>query len=335
LPVFEKALEKKRGDANAVALVALEVIQKEQAVPALKVCLTGHDPVTRLAAARALLPHLPRESLQTLVDLLDCGQQPVQAQAVRLLEAITEKPVPARDDRGFRDWQREVKQIDTNRLVKLALANRLRLSGAKAVFFEAFSTPSADVREGYGVLRHAATQATTDVVKDGRLFLSGNQGFGDQKLFLEALRWNRTPALPDEFTVDVKLGGEAQAAGLWHLGVSVGDIRILFHPGHPAGGFRAENVKTKTPCKAFSGNVNMNFTPAPGKLHDMKILARRTKDGAAFDVTIVNADNPKEVFRHSFQSTSDEIGQWNQIGLERSGNSGGAAMFDALLVQTR
>ena len=121
------------------------------------------------------------------------------------------------------------------------------------------------------------------------------------------------------------MGGESLAPGLWHVGVSVGNLRLLFHPGLEGGQFRVERVDNHTVIVA---NTPLPFTPAAGVLHEMTIDVAQGDDGSVrFDVVIVDGAKSGRQFRHSVTASAQDVGTPARIGLERSGQAGGAALF--------
>src|SRR5204863_87015 len=73
-------------------------------------------------------------------------------------------------------------------------------------------------------------------VKDGRLYL---RDAGYQRLAVTARAVTGKDAWPDSLKVVARLGGTAGAAGTWYVGVSVGRVKVVFHPDKRGGAFRA------------------------------------------------------------------------------------------------
>ncbi len=76
----------------------------------------------------------------------------------------------------------------------------------------------------------------------------------------------------------------------------------------------------------------MAFTPATDVIHEMTISVSKTETGADFDVALHDA-NGDEVHRKKFSVTNEQLGPFNRIGLERSGRTGAAAMFDSVSIR--
>jgi hypothetical protein len=74
----------------------------------------------------------------------------------------------------------------------------------------------------------------------------------------------------------------------------------------------------------------MGFTPAAGASQDVTIMVHRTARGATLDIAIAQGKNS---FQKTVEVTTEQLGTLNRIGLERSGRSGGAALFDSFSVK--
>ena len=79
----------------------------------------------------------------------------------------------------------------------------------------------------------------------------------------------------------------------------------------------------------------MKFEPISDVMHEMIIRVTRTKKGADFDVTITGGKGVKEGKPHKkkFSVTSEQLGDYNRIGLERSGRTGADALFGSISIR--
>ena len=211
-------------------------------------------------------------------------------------------------------------------------ASRLKLDSVRNLLDEFFTQESRQLRAGYGPFLYEAADGCEASVKGGKLILSGsNSGNGqDQRLYLLSRRLTGREKWPDRVAVRAKLGGTAGNSGGWHVGVSVGRVKILFHPGYRTGGFRAETVDTH---EHFFPTQAIGFLPATDMMHEMVIQVTKTDKGAKFDVTLQNGDNATEKYTHAFSVNNDQLGGFNKIGLERSGRRGADAIFDSIEIK--
>ena len=199
---------------------------------------------------------------------------------------------------------------------------------AGCLLLETFDHDAASLAEGYRRFRFKAGKGMTGRVSEGILRMAGNHAAdGDQCLLLDAERVTGQKTFPDSFQIEARLGGDPGGEGAYHVGISVGSVRVLFHPGFQSGGFRIERVDDHKP---IISNTAMGFDPPAGKLLRMHLEVRRRPGG---DVEIQSAiSNGGTVFRKSAVLAANEIGVLNHIGLERSGRNGGDGLFDDLVV---
>jgi hypothetical protein len=198
------------------------------------------------------------------------------------------------------------------------------------VFVEKF-TVAKDITTGYGLFTYETTTAGSRArVSGGRLHLLGPTEESDQRLVVTAQKALGQRKWPDSLEVVARLGGTGAGSGLWHVGLSVGSVKVLFHPDFPNGAFRAEAVDTHN---RFFENEDMGFTPAAGVMHQLNLAVRRTGRVQRFEVELVDGHG-RATYRKTFEVRSDQVGDFDRIGLERSGQPGGEALFESISVRS-
>ncbi len=211
------------------------------------------------------------------------------------------------------------------------LRERLKPNGAIAeppLFVEFFRDPAPSLEKGYRKFRFETDKGLTGSVSDGTLRMNGNHASdADQRLRLDAKSLTGQETFPDSFRIEVKLGGEAKGAGAYHVGVSVGNVRALFHPGYQSGGFRFQRVDNQL---QLSENSSLGFDPEGGKLQRMSLSVKRIPGGKVeLEATIGNGT---KVFTERKVFAESVIGKLDHLSLDRSGRIGGDGLFDDLVV---
>jgi hypothetical protein len=198
-------------------------------------------------------------------------------------------------------------------------------------FVERFTVPAKDVTNGSRSFFYEATiDGCKAEVTGGRLVLQGDHDEGDQRLVVTAQKVTGKAVWPDSLDIAVKLGGTDRDNVAWHVGVSVGKVKVLFHPNYSGGAFRAEAVDTH---HSFFANEDMGFTPAAEVMHEMNIHVMRADRGYRFEVTVVDGKGSGK-HRKVFEVTDEQMGRFDRIGLERSGRRGGNALFESLSIKS-
>lgn len=223
-------------------------------------------------------------------------------------------------------------------LVRFAVSDLLRekngvqiAKGTPLVFTELFRDNAPELGEKYRHFSFDCAPGLSAKVSDGVLRLAGNGGIeGDQRLILTAAKISGAEVFPDKFKIEVMLQGNANGAGGYHLGVSIGKVRALFHPGYRGGGFRFEHVDTHKP---LTENKDMGFTPAADAFTIMAIEAKHLPDGDTELLATVSPDDKRPTFQTRIKVPAASIGKLDSISLDRSGRQGGDAVFDNLVVE--
>jgi len=208
--------------------------------------------------------------------------------------------------------------------------NPSEVHASQQMFVELFRDPVDSLEKGYRRMHFKGAPDLHGRVEKGVLRLSGERknDEGDQHLYLESKDIMGKATFPDKFRIDVKLGGEAGGEGSYHIGVAVGNVRALFHPGYETGAFRFQLVDTE---RFITHNVMMGFDPPVGKMLRMCINVERLAGGKVKMQVVVN-DGKKE-FTSTEVFVAEVIGKLDRISLDRSGRAGGDALFDDLIVK--
>jgi hypothetical protein len=317
------------------AIVALELAVGARSVPDLEGLLDDPQAAIRLAASRALLNHLPRQCLRSLIGLLAEEDLQIRTQALWLLRDLTGQTF---GEDGSQDmetavnlWRRWLEaNADTAPLRVPVGRQRLQLAREAIVFRESFAEDAASIKTGYGRFTYESSLPAKASVAGGVLRLDGDHPEADQRLCIAAKNVTGRREFPRRFSIKAKLTGGAAGSGGYHVGVSVGQIKVLLHPAHPGGGFRVETVDTH---QYLISNQSLGFTPAADVMHEMEIRVSTEEDGQVRLVAVVtNGNDPRQKYAKSFECDPEVTGPLDRIGLERSGRTGGAGLFDSLTI---
>jgi len=201
---------------------------------------------------------------------------------------------------------------------------------SRQMHVEFFRQPADSLRKGYHRMVWRGDQGLDGSVADGSLFLSGKrpQIEGDQRLVLTAQSATGKEAFPDRLRIDVKIGAKAGGEGGYHVGIAVGRMRALFHPGHDGGGFRFQPVHDPG---ELTSNEDMGFTPKSHALYHMRVETERVANHRV--KLSVEIHGEEKSFRTSREFDASDIGPLKEVSLDRSGRVGGDAIFRDLMVQ--
>lgn len=208
----------------------------------------------------------------------------------------------------------------------LLLEGGERTGNTGGLFYEWFGEESENLGKTYRGFDFQDQVKRGGKVRGGSLLFPGKRNAdGDQRLILKSGRWLGEETFGRAFLVSVYLGGEDAGAGAWHLGVTIGKVRALFHPGMRGGSFRFEKIGDH---KHLSPNQDIGFIPGDGELQRMLIHVRTLENGnVRLAVILAEGGAGKERFETSIDLDADVIGALDQVSLDRSGRNGGAAIF--------
>jgi hypothetical protein len=332
-PRLEQAVGNTQLAVRVAAIPALELAAGERATNTLQVFLLDKDESVRLAAARALLDRRSNASIAALVGLLDSQDTDVHAQAAWLLQQLS--GIPSEKDQGMDlttagiRWKAWAASPAADHPQPLG-CKRLEVARYGLILLESFLA-DAEIRDQYHEMQYASNCGGKGSVSHGILRLDGNHGEGDQRLYVTSRRLLDQPTFPARFRIKTQLGAEADNAGVWHIGVSVGNIRILFHPGLEGGAFRAERLDNQ---QHLIENESMPFTPACNVRHPITIdVWQRDKDAVQLEVAVADGGKTGRPYRRTLAVRGEDIGPLGRVGLERSGQTGGAALFGPLTIE--
>ncbi len=114
------------------------------------------------------------------------------------------------------------------------------------------------------------------VVDGGQVFHGKDGEGGDQRLVLLAEEWPGRKDFGDSFRISAKTSATPGNPSAWHLGISIGKVRVLYHPGFWGGEFRFEEAGT---LPYLIQNEEMGFTPDFDTEQWMSVEVHRFKNG--------------------------------------------------------
>lgn len=243
----------------------------------------------------------------------------------RVLNLIEELELVFRKDREV-----AVKHA-VNSLLAEGLEGRVKSADTGGMFFEWFGKGDEELRENYRQFRFENSSKRPGKVEGTRLIFAGKAGQdGDQRLVLKSKTWPGEIEFGDRFRVSVILGGEDISSGAWHMGITIGRIRTLFHPGMQGGSFRFERIDNR---KHLSGTKGVGFEPLGDSRQRMSIDVTKMLDGdVRLDVLLEKLGEGGRTFQSSITVDAEDIGDLSEVSLDRSGRSGGKAYFRDFMI---
>jgi len=334
---LEQALKSPITAIRIAAIPAWEIVHGEKSLQELRPLLAAPIPAVRLSAARALFDYLPRQCMEVLLDLLVANEQSIKLQAAWLVAKAMGDTTVLQSKYSFNEqaarWTQMFTQDRSSDTAYVLGSARYRLDKYAAGFLEEFSIATDSIKSSYRKMKYVTTvDGATASVRDGIARLDGRHNEGEQRLLVSAAQVVGQKTFTEAFTVVAKIGGEQAGAGGYHVGVSIGNLRILFHPGYIGGGFRVQRVDNQ---QYLITNQTMPFTPIGGNLYTMSIeVSPSANNKLRLKTTIVDHKSPNNRFTNLYQANRDNIGKIETVGVERSGRIGGAALIGFLAIDT-
>ena len=131
------------------------------------------------------------------------------------------------------------------------------------------------------------------------------------------------------FRLNAGVGSLSGGVGSFNVGLVIGNAKIVFHPGYGGGAFRFGRNDDSN----ITSNQNIGFTPATGVLHEFEVEVTPNGGNWNVDVTITDGNNPANVFTTSQTLSAADVGATiDQVGVTRSGWSGGDGIYDDLTI---
>lgn len=319
------------------AIPALELLDGDTAVVRIRPFLSDPSEPIRLAAVRALIDHTPQLCAAELIELLDAKDTRTKLRAAWLLAQLFDPQTDEKTNFQFAEqakrWRSHIATMPPSQWQLPLRGKRLFLKEYKGFFKEDFKQSIASIARQYGQLRYETTVANARAsVARGVLRLHGNHAEGDQRIVLTAQQLIGHDHFTEPFDVNAEIGGEAEGSGGYHVGISIGNLRMLFHPAYRGGGFRIERVDNH---HYIVTNQTMPFTPLAGVLHNMQVRVTPQKEGRVLlETSITNPNAPKQTYVKKFLADKTDIGPLTQVRIERSGRSGGDALFGSFSIDT-
>ncbi len=207
-----------------------------------------------------------------------------------------------------------------------------RKADTGGLFYEWFGRDQEKLGKEYRLFAFENSTKRGGAVAGGKLVFTGGAGpDGDQRLVLRSEKWPGKETFGEAFQVSAKLRGESKGMGAWHLGITIGRVRALYHPGMNGGSFRFERIDNHD---YLSRTESVGFTPGEEAPQWMSVKVQRLPGKKVRLEVILEEGGEKEGrFEKSIIVDADQIGELNKVSLDRSGRTGGSAYFSDLMVK--
>ena len=189
---------------------------------------------------------------------------------------------------------------------------------------ETFDLASEELEADYADWTWFSSGGGAATVEDGVLHLSGS---GNMRAVLDLI-----PAPP--FTIAGMVGAAgASGSGGFNLGLAIGDVTAVFHPGYAGGAFRFGTVNGGS----VTSNEDVGFTPATGVLHDLVVTATASGTDVHLVAVLTDGSDPANVFTSEVTVDAatigaDALGLLPGLGFSRNGGAGDDAIYDDLSI---
>lgn len=211
-----------------------------------------------------------------------------------------------------------------------ASAQELDTEQSRISIDEDFSTPADSLTDGYGKFEYSSTNSGGAQVADGRLVIEGNHREGDQLFFLPSQVAIGEDQFPGKVKLTVLAGSKERGGeGAWHLGIFIGNVKLVVHPGFRGGSVRLETVDEHRP---LIETVALPYTPKVGVLYELSLVVLKIKSGCLVQLAIKNPET-QETFKKNFKIAANDLGPIDRVGIGRSGRTGSDAIFKSLKIE--
>lgn len=195
---------------------------------------------------------------------------------------------------------------------------------------EDFQESVDSLEDGYGKFQYSSTNEGEAHVADGKLFMDGDHPDGDQLLFITSQSAIGEDQFPRKVELTAQVGSKERGnTGAWHVGIFIGNVKLVLHPGFAGGGVRVETIDEHKRLLKLGA---LPFKPADGVLYELKLKVIKLESGCLLQVTIRDPASDATL-KGKLRVMEEDLGEFNRIGLARSGRPGADAMFGSLKIQ--